>query len=64
MSEARRLQNLNDAVDELLGQLDAYASNRHHSFVTLQQMAREAATLLRSQSEAIGRLYKSRRAGE
>lgn len=57
MSEARRLQNLNNAVDELLSQLDAFAANRHHSFMTYQQMAREAATLLRSQSEAIGRLY-------
>lgn len=27
-------------ADELLGQLDAYAANRHHSFITTQQMAR------------------------
>jgi cytochrome c553 len=33
-------------TEELLGQLHAYANSQRHSFVTLQQMARESAAAI------------------
>ena len=41
------LDRVNAIAEELLQQLDAFQSNQHHSFVTTQQMAREAATVIR-----------------
>jgi hypothetical protein len=42
-----KLDRVNAIAEELLQQLDAFQSNQHHSFVTTQQMAREAATVIR-----------------
>jgi len=39
-------QDIPALIEELVGQLRAYSKNRHHSFITTQQMAREAADAL------------------
>jgi hypothetical protein len=45
-----------ERLRELHGQTDAYANNRHHSFVTIQQMARESAALHEEAADEIERL--------
>ena len=39
-------QDIPALIEELVGQLRAYSKNQHHSFITTQQMAREAADAL------------------
>ena len=52
------MSDIVERLRELEGQTDAFAKNQHHSFVTIQQMARESAAACRDAAATIERLTK------
>jgi predicted aminopeptidase len=50
------MTSITERLRELIEQTDAFANNRHHSFVTTQQMARESAAALTEAADEIDAL--------